>query len=243
MRPLPPACSSTAHPCAAAQPCSAACAPLRTWLSDVATAAHSPRHGVCVFVCVFVCVRARARSSLSLPPRLLTERRLMLQGPPPLAPKAVAALLDFCAANGLSWPAAEGELSVDGVSDALASLATTPDGRCVLMQASSPAVVLPVSVSQRQPGVAAMPPPLKRVSCRVGSRSLVVMFVAGGGACQVAQAQQERTRGCQEGGKQRQHVCSGRCVPRQRSSGGLELRIRSLLTYNISGIGSVVRRE
>ena len=71
---------------------------------------------------------------LSLPPRVLHERRLSLFGPPALSRKGTQALLGVAAEAGLQWPAEVGELTAGGASAALASLAATPDARHVLVQ-------------------------------------------------------------------------------------------------------------
>ena len=73
-------------------------------------------------------------ASLSLPPRVLQERRLAVHSSPPLSAKQLVGMLGFVCAKKLSWDAQHGELTADGAAAALAALEASPGSRAVLMR-------------------------------------------------------------------------------------------------------------
>jgi len=71
---------------------------------------------------------------LTLSPRILQERRLSVLAPPALSRKATLAMLGFCAAHDVEWPATSGEFSVEGAAAAFATLEDAPGARAVLVE-------------------------------------------------------------------------------------------------------------
>jgi hypothetical protein len=79
-------------------------------------------------------VASTPTASVSISPRVLQERRLSVLAPPPLAPKAVLAMLSACAEHGIAWPSEELSFDATGASAAFTALETAPGTRAVLLE-------------------------------------------------------------------------------------------------------------
>ena len=79
-------------------------------------------------------VASTPTASVSISPRVLQERRLSVLAPPPLAPKAVLAMLSACAEHGIAWPSEELSFDATGASAAFTALETAPGIRAVLLE-------------------------------------------------------------------------------------------------------------